>query len=96
MEGTGSENSCSRTLGWLQRDNDAKPWLWKFSNCFSRPEQTLPLSPQTVTMCKAKDIANSLRKWRRGPFGLGWALSLVAALGSPLYPPSSTAWNTVL
>ncbi|XP_014442569.1 meiosis regulator and mRNA stability factor 1 isoform X3 [Tupaia chinensis] len=50
MEGNETENSCSRTLGWLQQDNDAKPWLWKFSNCFSRPEQTLQLSPQTVRM----------------------------------------------
>ncbi|XP_070422791.1 meiosis regulator and mRNA stability factor 1 isoform X16 [Equus przewalskii] len=61
MEGTGSENSCSRTLGWLQRDNDAKPWLWKFSNCFSRPEQTLPLSPQTKDYMENKKVAVELK-----------------------------------
>lgn len=62
MEGNGTEDPCSRTLGWLRQNNDAKPWLWKFSNCFSRPEHTLPLSPHTVTMCKTEDIANSLCK----------------------------------
>ncbi|KAK7801386.1 hypothetical protein U0070_001173 [Myodes glareolus] len=36
-----------RTLGWLHQDKDAKPWLWKFSGCFSHPDQTLPLNPQT-------------------------------------------------
>uniref|UniRef100_A0A8I6GEW4 Meiosis regulator and mRNA stability factor 1 n=1 Tax=Rattus norvegicus TaxID=10116 RepID=A0A8I6GEW4_RAT len=44
MEGNRTENPCSRALGWLHQDNDAKLWLWKFSGCFSLPEQTLPLS----------------------------------------------------
>ncbi|XP_032001124.1 meiosis regulator and mRNA stability factor 1 isoform X5 [Hylobates moloch] len=57
MEGKGTENSCSRTRGWLQQDNDAKPWLWKFSNCFSRPEQTLPHSPQTKEYMENKKVA---------------------------------------
>ncbi|XP_071067420.1 meiosis regulator and mRNA stability factor 1 isoform X22 [Dasypus novemcinctus] len=61
MEGNGTENSCSRTLGWLQQDNDAKPWLWKFSNCFSRPEQTLPLSPQTKDYMENKKVAVELK-----------------------------------
>nr|XP_030739905.1 meiosis regulator and mRNA stability factor 1 isoform X6 [Globicephala melas] len=61
MEGNGTENSCSRTLGWLQQDNDAKPWLWKFSNCFSRPEQTLPLSPQTKDYMENKKAAVELK-----------------------------------
>ncbi|XP_014651814.1 PREDICTED: meiosis arrest female protein 1 isoform X1 [Ceratotherium simum simum] len=61
MEGNGSENSCSRTLGWLQRDNDAKPWLWKFSNCFSRPEQTLSLSPQTKDYMENQKVAVELK-----------------------------------
>lgn len=42
MEENGTENLCNKSLGWLQRqDNDAKPWIWKFSNCFSPGEQTL-------------------------------------------------------
>ncbi|XP_030069492.1 meiosis regulator and mRNA stability factor 1 isoform X2 [Microcaecilia unicolor] len=47
MEGNGTENICSRSVRWLQQDNDddatdAKPWLWKLSNCFSASEQTVP------------------------------------------------------
>ncbi|XP_069342997.1 meiosis regulator and mRNA stability factor 1 isoform X6 [Eulemur rufifrons] len=61
MEGNGTENSCSRTFGWLQQDNDAKPWLWKFSNCFSRPEQTLPHSPQTKEYMENKKVAVELK-----------------------------------
>ncbi|XP_059549239.1 meiosis regulator and mRNA stability factor 1 isoform X3 [Myotis daubentonii] len=61
MEGNGTENSCSRTLGWLQQDNGAKPWLWKFSNCFSRPEQMLPLSPQTKDYMENKKVAVELK-----------------------------------
>ncbi|XP_012645677.2 meiosis regulator and mRNA stability factor 1 isoform X8 [Microcebus murinus] len=61
MEGNGTENSCSRTLGWLQQDNNAKPWLWKFSNCFSRPEQTLPHSPQTKEYMENKKVAVELK-----------------------------------
>uniref|UniRef100_A0A8C0NNY1 Meiosis regulator and mRNA stability factor 1 n=1 Tax=Canis lupus familiaris TaxID=9615 RepID=A0A8C0NNY1_CANLF len=61
MEGSGTEDSCSRTPGWLQQNNDAKPWLWKFSNCFSRPEQTLPLSPQTKDYMENKKVAVELK-----------------------------------
>ncbi|KAM4632640.1 meiosis regulator and mRNA stability factor 1 [Discoglossus pictus] len=36
MEGNEAASVCSKSVGWLQqRDNNAKPWLWKFSNCFS-------------------------------------------------------------
>lgn len=61
MEGNGTENPCSRTLGWLHQDNDAKPWLWKFSGCFSPPEQTLPLSPQTKEYMENKKVAVELK-----------------------------------
>ncbi|XP_057342950.1 meiosis regulator and mRNA stability factor 1 isoform X2 [Manis pentadactyla] len=61
MEGNGTENSFSRTLERLQQNNDAKPWLWKFSNCFSRPEQTLPLSPQTKDYMENKKVALELK-----------------------------------
>uniref|UniRef100_F6SD01 Meiosis regulator and mRNA stability factor 1 n=1 Tax=Monodelphis domestica TaxID=13616 RepID=F6SD01_MONDO len=56
MEGNGTENPCNRSRGWLQQDSDAKPWLWKFSNCFSRPEQTLPLSPKTKDYMENKVV----------------------------------------
>ncbi|XP_068942549.1 meiosis regulator and mRNA stability factor 1 isoform X4 [Petaurus breviceps papuanus] len=58
MEGNGTENPCSRSRGWLQQDSDAKPWLWKFSNCFSRPEQTLPLSPKTKDYMENKVVVD--------------------------------------
>ncbi|XP_024840488.1 meiosis regulator and mRNA stability factor 1 isoform X3 [Bos taurus] len=61
MEGSGTENPCSRRVGWLQQDNDAKPWLWRFSNCFSRPQQTLPLSPQTKDYMENKKVAVELK-----------------------------------
>ncbi|XP_054990714.1 meiosis regulator and mRNA stability factor 1 isoform X2 [Sorex araneus] len=61
MEGNAAESPCSRTLGWLQRDGDAKPWLWKFSNCFSGPEQALPLSPQTEDYMENKKVAVELK-----------------------------------
>lgn len=61
MEGKGTENPCSRTLGWFHQDNDAKPWLWKFSGCFSRPEQTLPLSSQTKEYMENKKAAVELK-----------------------------------
>lgn len=49
MEGNRTENLCNRSLGWLQRqENDAKPWLWKLSNCFSAAEKALPCSAKTV------------------------------------------------
>uniref|UniRef100_A0A670JQS0 Meiosis regulator and mRNA stability factor 1 n=1 Tax=Podarcis muralis TaxID=64176 RepID=A0A670JQS0_PODMU len=40
MEGNITEDVCTRSFGWLQQqNNDARPWLWKFSNCFSATEQ---------------------------------------------------------
>ncbi|XP_059125927.1 meiosis regulator and mRNA stability factor 1 isoform X3 [Peromyscus eremicus] len=61
MEGNGTENPCSRTLRWLHQDNDAKPWLWKFSGCFSHSEQTLPLSPQTEEYMENKKATVELK-----------------------------------
>lgn len=61
MEGNRTENPCSRTLGWLHQDKDAKPWLWKFSGCFSRPDQTLPLNPQTKEYMENKKAAVELK-----------------------------------
>ncbi|XP_047693883.1 meiosis regulator and mRNA stability factor 1 isoform X6 [Prionailurus viverrinus] len=61
MEGNGTEDPCSRTLRWLRQNNDAKPWLWKFSNCFSRPEHTLPLSPHTKDYMENKKAAVELK-----------------------------------
>lgn len=61
MEGNGTENPCSRTLGWFHQNNDAKPWLWKFSGCFSLPEQTLPLSSQTKEYMENKKAAVELK-----------------------------------
>lgn len=52
MEGNRTENLCNRSFGWLQREeNDAKPWLWKLSNCFSAAEKSLPCSAKTVICC---------------------------------------------
>ncbi|XP_055453708.1 meiosis regulator and mRNA stability factor 1 isoform X2 [Psammomys obesus] len=61
MEGNRTENPPNRTLGWFHQDNDAKPWLWKFSGCFSRPEQTLPLSSQTKEYMENKKAAVELK-----------------------------------
>uniref|UniRef100_A0A8D2J814 Meiosis regulator and mRNA stability factor 1 n=1 Tax=Varanus komodoensis TaxID=61221 RepID=A0A8D2J814_VARKO len=62
MEGNITEDVCTRSLGWLQRqDNDAKPWLWKFSNCFSGTEQTCPLSPKTNESMEKKKPAVELK-----------------------------------
>ncbi|XP_054849047.1 meiosis regulator and mRNA stability factor 1 [Eublepharis macularius] len=48
MERNTTEDLCTRSLGWLQRqDKDAKPWLWKFSNCFLAAEQNLPSIAKT-------------------------------------------------
>lgn len=48
MEGNEKVNLCSKTVGWLQRqDKDAEPWLWKLSNCFSAVDQALPAAGET-------------------------------------------------
>ncbi|XP_063171194.1 meiosis regulator and mRNA stability factor 1 isoform X2 [Candoia aspera] len=63
MEGNIAENVCPRSLGWLQRqDNDAKPWLWKFSNCFSATEPNLPLAAKTNKSMESQKVAAELRE----------------------------------
>ncbi|XP_069839793.1 meiosis regulator and mRNA stability factor 1 isoform X2 [Dendropsophus ebraccatus] len=48
MEGNEKVNLCSKSVGWLQRqDKDAEPWLWKLSNCFSAIDQALPAAGET-------------------------------------------------
>ncbi|KAG8558249.1 hypothetical protein GDO81_016929 [Engystomops pustulosus] len=48
MEGNEKVNLCSKSAGWLQRqDKDAEPWLWKLSNCFSAVDQALPAAGET-------------------------------------------------
>ncbi|XP_073447258.1 meiosis regulator and mRNA stability factor 1 isoform X9 [Aquarana catesbeiana] len=43
MEENEKANLCAKTIGWLQhQDQNAEPWLWKLSNCFSTVEQALP------------------------------------------------------
>ncbi|XP_075422230.1 meiosis regulator and mRNA stability factor 1 isoform X2 [Ascaphus truei] len=45
MEGNGAANVCSKSVGWLQQqDKDAKPWLWKLSNCFTAVDPALSAS----------------------------------------------------
>ncbi|XP_058013363.1 meiosis regulator and mRNA stability factor 1 isoform X2 [Ahaetulla prasina] len=63
MEGNIAQNVCPRSLGWLQRqDNDAKPWLWKFSNCFSTPEQNFPLAARTNKSMESKKAPVELKE----------------------------------
>ncbi|XP_073503774.1 meiosis regulator and mRNA stability factor 1 isoform X5 [Phyllobates terribilis] len=48
MEGNEKVNLCSKSVGWLQRqEKDAEPWLWKLSNCFSAVDQALPAAGET-------------------------------------------------
>ncbi|XP_038275309.1 meiosis regulator and mRNA stability factor 1 isoform X3 [Dermochelys coriacea] len=76
MEGNRTENLCSRSFGWVQRqDNDAKPWLWKFSNCFSTTEQTSPFSAKPKDYMENKKVVVELKD----------ALSPLHA-GSKLFP----------
>ncbi|XP_013924875.1 PREDICTED: meiosis arrest female protein 1 homolog [Thamnophis sirtalis] len=63
MEGNIAHNVCPKSLGWLQRqDNDAKPWLWKFSNCFSTPEQNFPLAATTNKSMESKKAPVELKE----------------------------------
>ncbi|XP_060548902.1 meiosis regulator and mRNA stability factor 1 isoform X3 [Pantherophis guttatus] len=63
MEGNIAQNVCPRSLGWLQRqDSDAKPWLWKFSNCFSTPEQNFPLAARTNKSMESKKAPVELKE----------------------------------
>ncbi|NXP55922.1 MARF1 factor, partial [Heliornis fulica] len=62
MEGNRTENLCNRSLGWLQRqENDAKPWLWKLSDCFSAAEKSLPCSAKTKDYMENKKAAVELK-----------------------------------
>ncbi|XP_042336704.1 meiosis regulator and mRNA stability factor 1 isoform X2 [Sceloporus undulatus] len=62
MEENITEDVCTRSLGWLQRqDNDAKPWLWKLSSCFSATDQSLPLNPQTNEYMENKTATVELK-----------------------------------
>ncbi|NXW66857.1 MARF1 factor, partial [Eurystomus gularis] len=62
MEGNRTENLCNRSFGWLQRqENDAKPWLWKLSNCFSAAEKSLPCSAKTKDYMENKKAAVELK-----------------------------------
>ncbi|XP_053131872.1 meiosis regulator and mRNA stability factor 1 isoform X2 [Hemicordylus capensis] len=62
MEGNITEDVCTRSLGWLQQqNNDAKPWLWKLSNCFSATEQSLSLSARTNESMENKKAAVALK-----------------------------------
>uniref|UniRef100_A0A8C6Z6Y1 Meiosis regulator and mRNA stability factor 1 n=1 Tax=Nothoprocta perdicaria TaxID=30464 RepID=A0A8C6Z6Y1_NOTPE len=62
MEGDKTENLCSRSFGWLQREeNDAKPWLWKLSDCFSAAENTLSCSAKTKDYMENKKATVELK-----------------------------------
>ncbi|NXP73935.1 MARF1 factor, partial [Ramphastos sulfuratus] len=62
MEGNRTENLSNRSFGWLQQqENDVKPWLWKFSNCFSVAEQSLPCSAKTKDYMENKKVAAELK-----------------------------------
>ncbi|XP_074961306.1 meiosis regulator and mRNA stability factor 1 isoform X2 [Phalacrocorax aristotelis] len=62
MEGNGTENLCNRSFGWTQRqENDAKPWLWKLSNCFSAAEKSLPCSAETKDYMENKKAGVELK-----------------------------------
>ncbi|XP_005143455.2 meiosis regulator and mRNA stability factor 1 isoform X1 [Melopsittacus undulatus] len=62
MEGNRTENLCNRSFGWLQRqENDAKPWLWKLSDCFSAAEKSLPCSARTKDYMENKKAAIELK-----------------------------------
>ncbi|XP_029431876.1 meiosis regulator and mRNA stability factor 1 isoform X2 [Rhinatrema bivittatum] len=65
MEGNGTENICSRSVHWLQQDDsddaDSKPWLWKFSNCFSASEQTVSSSEKTNSYMENKNPVVELK-----------------------------------
>uniref|UniRef100_A0A8D0FI10 Meiosis regulator and mRNA stability factor 1 n=1 Tax=Strix occidentalis caurina TaxID=311401 RepID=A0A8D0FI10_STROC len=62
MEGNRTENLCNRSFGWLQQqENDAKPWLWKLSNCFSAAEKSLPCSAKTKDYMENKKVAAELK-----------------------------------
>ncbi|XP_061456399.1 meiosis regulator and mRNA stability factor 1 isoform X2 [Rhineura floridana] len=81
MEGNITEDVCTRSLGWLQRqDNDARLWLWKFSNCFSATEQSFPLCAKTNESMENKKAAGELKD---APSPLRASLKQLAALPLP-------------
>uniref|UniRef100_A0A8B9GLT5 Meiosis regulator and mRNA stability factor 1 n=1 Tax=Amazona collaria TaxID=241587 RepID=A0A8B9GLT5_9PSIT len=62
MEGNRTEDLCNRSFGWLRRqENDAKPWLWKLSDCFSAAEKSLPCSARTKDYMENKKAAIELK-----------------------------------
>ncbi|XP_054067740.1 meiosis regulator and mRNA stability factor 1 isoform X2 [Rissa tridactyla] len=62
MEEHRTENLCNRSFRWLQwQENDAKPWLWKLSNCFSAAEKSLPCSAETKDYMENKKAAAELK-----------------------------------
>ncbi|NWX08104.1 MARF1 factor, partial [Caloenas nicobarica] len=62
MEGNRTENLCNRSFRWLQQEeNDAKPWLWKLSNCFSAAEKSLPCSAKTKDYMENKQAPVELK-----------------------------------
>ncbi|XP_077774626.1 meiosis regulator and mRNA stability factor 1 isoform X3 [Podarcis muralis] len=62
MEGNITEDVCTRSFGWLQQqNNDARPWLWKFSNCFSATEQSFPPSAKANESMENKKAAVDLK-----------------------------------
>ncbi|KAM6054582.1 meiosis regulator and mRNA stability factor 1 isoform 2-T2 [Chlamydotis macqueenii] len=62
MEGNRTENLCDGSFGWLQQqENDAKPWLWKLSNCFSAAEKSLPCGAKTKDYMENKKAAVALK-----------------------------------
>uniref|UniRef100_A0A8B9P5X7 Meiosis regulator and mRNA stability factor 1 n=1 Tax=Apteryx owenii TaxID=8824 RepID=A0A8B9P5X7_APTOW len=62
MEGNKTGNLCNRSFGWLQREeNDAKPWLWKLSDCFSAAEKTLPCGAKTKDYMENKKATVELK-----------------------------------
>ncbi|KAM6250240.1 meiosis regulator and mRNA stability factor 1 isoform 2-T2 [Porphyrio hochstetteri] len=62
MEGNRTENPCNKSLGWLQRQEDeARPWLWKLSECFAAAEKSLPCSAKTKDYMENKKAAVELK-----------------------------------
>ncbi|XP_068002974.1 meiosis regulator and mRNA stability factor 1 isoform X5 [Melanerpes formicivorus] len=62
MEGNRTENLSNRSFGWLQQqENDAKPWLWRLSNCFSVAEKSLPCGAKTKDYMENKKVAAELK-----------------------------------
>ncbi|PIO24911.1 hypothetical protein AB205_0104310, partial [Aquarana catesbeiana] len=62
MEENEKANLCAKTIGWLQhQDQNAEPWLWKLSNCFSTVEQALPSTREKQNAYKNSRPAMELK-----------------------------------